>query len=867
MSHANRIAANRDPHHRPSAQTDSPRAIDSPDHTGMHGQWLALLQGLTRACALENRALDEVLREFCPRLCNVLQAQQVSFWCMDDSGTKLECLEHYSTTDPGLVSRPARTVADHPALFSALERGELIIAYRSQPDATAGTLWEIELADSPAAALVAVPVVRGGRLCGVMSVERESATTEWRSDECTFAQGVANTLSLRVEQDERTRIEQLLCMHCARTDWVYDQMPDLVLRIDRNLRFAFVNAAAARIVGRAPRELIGTNLGELSFAPNRLVDARRHVAEVLGEARPRRVNFTLNSPAGRRVFESVLLPELDTTGAGASVLLIASDVTDRIRDQRALAEREERFRVLAQLSSDYYWEQDAQLRFTVIEGRQPVESMPESTQLIGKRRWELPDDSVTEEEWAAHKAVLAARQPFRDFEIRRPDRHGESLWFSISGQPKFGRGGRFEGYRGVARNITLRKRAELSLQAATRAAQQANLAKSRYLAQMSHEIRTPMSAILGTLEILVDSALPASSREHASAAYESAEALLGVINDVLDLSKIEAGKLTLCEAPFQLRRLLQSVLTLFEARAIGKGVALTQSVEAHLTEHWIGDAGRLRQVLSNLVGNALRFTDHGRVAITVSGTHEPIGGSVTLRFAVTDTGVGIPTDNLARLFAPVVQVGNDTTRSNEGTGLGLAISKQLVDRMGGAIGVASEPGRGSTFWFDVRLVRSDAAQPTADHPPATQAQAIATLAGRTTLLVEDNAINRKIAAIMLRELGCEVTAVENGAQALEQVRPGRFDVVLMDWHMPVLGGIEATAMLRDIERNHGALGRQGDRLCIVALTANSLSGDRERALQSGFDEYIAKPFRKVALRDALLHVLRRAATPQDRSHG
>lgn len=259
-------------------------------------------------------------------------------------------------------------------------------------------------------------------------------------------------------------------------------------------------------------------------------------------------------------------------------------------------------------------------------------------------------------------------------------------------------------------------------------------------------------------------------------------------------------------------------------------------------------------MLSNLVGNARKFTDAGRVAIAVS---PPPGAarerSIPLRFAVSDTGIGVAADQHAHLFAPFAQMDCKPARAAEGTGLGLAISKQLVELMGGTIGATSKLGQGSTFWFELPLTPLSGELARADLPGAAQQKP--DLAGCNVLLVEDNTINRNIAVVILRDLGCEVLAVENGGRAVEVIERGRFAIVLMDWHMPVLGGIEATAIIRGVESVQGPLGRDGGRLKILALTANGLSSDRDHAKAMGFDEYLAKPYRKAVLREALVRTL------------
>ena len=374
---------------------------------------------------------------------------------------------------------------------------------------------------------------------------------------------------------------------------------------------------------------------------------------------------------------------------------------------------------------------------------------------------------------------------------------------------------------------------------AREAAEAASRAKSQFLANMSHEIRTPINGIVGMAELLDATRLDDRQRRYLKAVHRSAESLLELVNDVLDLSKVEAGRLELSNADFDLREAVEHAVELHRARAHAKGLALEAAVAVDLPRVLHGDATILRRVLMNLVGNAIKFTDRGTVR--VEATRVQSGDSLLVRFAVSDTGIGLGADQQARIFDAFTQADASHARKYGGSGLGLAICRELVELMDGRIGVMSEPGQGATFWFTARF---DPALAPVASSTAVPSPKLAPLAGHV-LLVEDNELNCEVARGMLEGLGLRVSIAANGMEAIHAVAKSRFDLVLMDCQMPELDGFEATRRMR------ACAAANTPRLPIVALTANAVRGDRERCLAAGMDGYLAKPFRTEDLHAAI----------------
>jgi signal transduction histidine kinase/ActR/RegA family two-component response regulator len=382
--------------------------------------------------------------------------------------------------------------------------------------------------------------------------------------------------------------------------------------------------------------------------------------------------------------------------------------------------------------------------------------------------------------------------------------------------------------------IAQREQTEAQLRIAKAEAEAANRGKGQFLANMSHELRTPLNGILGMSELLIRETT-GKQLKHAQTVRNAGMRLLRIISDILDLSRMEAGALRMSQSEFSPRTMTAEVVELLIDHATRKGLALTATDDANVPQRVVSDAGRIQQVLSNVLDNAIKFTTHGCVAIVVTARSDSASGAERsiVRWEVRDTGIGIPVDAQVRLFKPFSQLDESATRKFGGTGLGLAISRQLVEALGGTIGLTSAPNVGTTLWFEVPC---DAVAATQAPTHVSKAVPSQQRAGRV-LVVEDNPINRELAAEMLQAAGCTVMTANDGEQALARIAATPFDLVLMDWHMPIMDGVTATRRLRLIEQaQHRA------RLPVVALTASVLPGDREACEAAGMDGFVAKPF-------------------------
>ncbi|MBI2813616.1 MAG: PAS domain S-box protein [Opitutae bacterium] len=531
-------------------------------------------------------------------------------------------------------------------------------------------------------------------------------------------------------------------------------------------------------------------------------------------------------------------------GAITGFMGIAQDITARRQAEQALRDSEERFRTLAQLAPVGIYQADARGACLYVNERWSALAGLSAAEAAGEG-WSAalhPDDR--EKTYAEWKAFSQGDREFA-LEYRFRHRDGRVTWVAGGAVALRDAAGSITGFLGTVSDITARKELETSLALARDQALESSRLKSEFLANMSHEIRTPMNGIIGMTGLLLDTELTGAQREMGQTIGNSAEHLLAIIDDILDFSKIEAGKLRIEARPLVLETLLDEVRSLLTARAQRKDLALRFDLDARLPAPLLGDAGRIRQVLLNLIGNAIKFTVRGEIVVAVRWLSES-DQKVCFRVEVRDTGIGIPAAVQPRLFQPFTQADGSTTRRFGGTGLGLAISRQLVELMGGEIGLSSELHRGSCFWFSLALPRAGESVPATPGRTATDRSFALAQPEARLLVAEDNETNRLVARGILERLGFQLDFAGDGAEALQLLARHRYAAVLIDCQMPVMDGYTATRQIRA-----GAVPGLDRNITVIALTAYAMPSDRQKCLEAGMDDYLPKPLRPDQLLQAL----------------
>ena len=627
------------------------------------------------------------------------------------------------------------------------------------------------------------------------------------------------------------------------------------------------NRSAERLLGWSASELIGRESPAVFHDPVEVVARAAELSSVFGRPiAPGFECFVLSAReeggADERPWTYVRrdggrVPVLlsvtavrDAQGGLTGYLGVARDVTELRAAQRAVVEGEQRFRAVFEAAVDGIF---------VIDGHGMIQDVnPAAARCFGWAVAEMLGRNIAmimpDQEAAAHdghvRRYLAGGEPRvigkgREVEAKRRDGSRFPAELAVAAARIDGR----QVFIGMVRDITLRKRAEAAMREGRVAAEAANQAKSDFLANVSHEVRTPLNGIVGMTGLLLDSRLDAEQRDHAETVRSCADTLLQLINDLLDFAKIEAGRLEMEAIPFDPLVVAKETVALHADRATSKGVELRLVAGAGLPRDLVGDPGRLRQVLTNLIGNAVKFTERGEVSVELSAAHGADDGEVVLHGAVRDSGIGMDAATVERLFQPFTQADASTTRRFGGTGLGLSICRRLCGLMGGSISVESEPGRGSSFRFDVRCRVGGALPSVQPALPASAGQ----LAGRV-LIADDNMINQRVASALCVKLGLRADAVGDGREAVAASAAVAYDLILMDCQMPELDGYAATRAIREREAAQGTR-----RVPVVALTAHAMRGDRDQCLAAGMDDYLSKPIRLEELRSAASRWLPTAA--------
>lgn len=600
------------------------------------------------------------------------------------------------------------------------------------------------------------------------------------------------------------------------------------------------NGAYQRMLGCTPEEMSSVAIfDELTHPEDLGADRASYQRVVNGEIDRLHLDKRFVLRSGQTVWASVEISTLRASAGRAPkfILGVAVEITQRKRIEEELRASERQLRAFIEDAPVCVAMFDRDIRYIAASRRWTSDYGFGHSDLTGLLLYELIPGLP--EKWReSHRRGLAGEKQHLGEDIwLRAD--GSPQWVTSAVYPWLDPDGKVGGIIISADDVSQRKEAEEQLQKAKEAAENANQAKSLFLATMSHEIRTPLNGILGLTDLVLQTELAADQREHLELVRFSGESLLGIINDILDFSKIEAGKLEVEAIPFRLRESLRDTMKTCGIRAQTKGLSFSWEPSEEVPENLIGDAGRLRQIMLNLVGNAIKFTERGGITVRV-GAEPSIGRRAVLHFSVTDTGIGISPEMQGRIFEAFSQADGSMARRFGGTGLGLAICVRLAKMMGGRIWVESEPGKGSTFHFTADLAlpaAGESSEPAPDPRMLANSAAEAAIPPLHVLLVEDNAVNRTFARKLLEKRGHQVSLAVDGREAVKAVQGGSFDLILMDVQMPEMDGFEATAAIRKQE-----LGT-GNRTPIIALTAHALKEDRDRCISAGMDAYVTKPIR------------------------
>jgi PAS domain S-box-containing protein len=769
--------------------------------------FLSMVQDVT-----ERRAAEDALRRSDERLRRIAQAAQIGFFewnVMQD--TSYWSPEHYELFgyEPGSPITWERWLASvHPEdrdrvtqnAARLLERGRAEGEVRVQKDE-----YRIVRADGSVAWLesdVSLNMVGGEAIVrgSIRDItERKRTETALRESETRMQMALEVSRSFAFEWEPKT---------------------DRVLRSD----------SCGRVLGVSGDEL-RHDTGRRYFQRLHPGDGDRFV-RMLGELNPSADTYHTEYRVVRGDGTTVILEEsgrgfFDADGTLRRLVGVTTDVTERKEAEEALRQSRkdlDRAQEVAQIGS---WRLDTRRNvLSWSDEAHRIFGVPKGTTLSYETFLAIvhPDDrQYVDTRWNA--GLLG--EPY-DIEHRIVTR-GQVKWVREKGYLEFDAAGELQGGFGITQDITTRKNAEQALASAKAAAEAANEAKNQFLANMSHELRTPMNAILGMIDVALPKASDPTVQDCLQTAKGSADLLLTLLNDLLDSAKIDAGKVELESVPFSVPRMLDQITRVLSVRASEKGLCFYCRMPPETPVAVVGDRMRLQQVLLNLAGNAVKFTERGEVEIGLRALSQ--NGEACLEFAVRDTGIGIPPSGLKRLFRPFAQVDASTARRFGGTGLGLSISKSLVEMMGGRIWVESEVGKGSTFHVAVRLPLAKELPADFDVPAVLPAAACGPL---RVLLVEDNPANQKLATYILQDRGHLVEIAGDGQEALGLIEQNRYDVILMDVQMPGMNGLEATAAIRKREAG-------GGRMPIIAMTAHAMKDDRDRCLAAGMDGYLSKP--------------------------
>jgi PAS domain S-box-containing protein len=679
-----------------------------------------------------------------------------------------------------------------------------------------------------------VPLRLEGRTIGVICVKSHSDRNKYKRRHVELLDFISGQIALVIE---RKRNEEKIIDQTARLNAIFESSSHLIWSVNRRRGLTSFNQNYANAIFRKYQKY--PSIYEEGEAKEILVlsDSEFHASidkkykdAFNGEAQ----HFeACNTNQNGDVFwrETFLNPIFLPDGRIDEVSGISHDITEKKQWEFTIQESEEKFRNIFESFQDIYYRTDLMGNITMISPSGCELSGYTQEEIIGKH---ISDFFTTDKHQVNLIREVLKTGRVKNYETKVSIKGGEALQCISNIRLIYNNEGKPIGVDGVARDITYLKKASEDLRHAKEIAEKSLKVKENFLANMSHEIRTPMNGVIGMIDLLNDTPLLEEQRKYVQTIKKSSETLLNILNDILDLSKIEAGKMQLRLAPISIEQTIEKLHALFHQQAILKNIELLYSIDSNVPKAILADETRLLQILSNLTSNAIKFTEFGSVRIQVSlMSKQDLVNKI--RVNIIDTGIGIPEDKLNILFGYFNQVDNSSSKSYGGTGLGLAISKELSKLMNGEIGVQTQANVGSTFWFTFEANESKRLIETKAEPTALIALEKPIKDFPKILLVDDNAINLFVASEILRKAGCEIDTAGNGLDAIQKVKETPYRIVLMDIQMPQMDGIEATAEIRKLNLAVTPP--------IIAMTAYSMKEDKERFLVNGMDDYIAKPIK------------------------
>ena len=687
--------------------------------------------------------------------------------------------------------------------------------------------------------MLASPLSVGERIIGVLVVQDYHRPDAYAPGDLDVLHFISNQVALAIE---RKRNEEQIQRQNARLNAIFESGSHLMWTVDGRGRLASFNRNYGAYFLRrngAPAtrglDLRVADLARMDDEPRSTFTQYYQLAET---GQPQRFEVRLRDLRGRDLWIEVHLnPIYLGDGSFEEISAIAHDITEQKRAQLALEAQEEKFRSIFESFQDVYYRTDEAGLLTIVSPSVRDVLGYEPHEVLGRPVQDFYYEATTTDRLAS---LVEHTGGLRNFETAMRHRAGHPVSVlinarrAVQGAP---------GSEGIARDVTELHQMQDDLRLAKNTAEAALEAKTQFLANMSHELRTPMNGIIGMIDLLNQTVNTDEQREYVDTLRKSSDALLTILNDILDLSKIQAGKMRLQEGALELKAVLERIRSLFLYRAEQKRLVFTYHITPHTPRFIVTDEVRLLQILSNLVANALKFTNEGTVSVVVSSVATD-GDYHTVRFAVQDSGIGISSDDASRLFTNFTQLDTTSSKTYGGTGLGLAISRQLSELLGGEIGVFSDTGQGSVFWFTIRCRQAQFE----DLPvllPAAEGPVQAFLTPPHILLVDDNPINQKVGQRLLHKLGCVVDVATDGPDAIARATAlgANYDLIFMDIQMPDMDGITATRKIRE---------RLGTGCPpVVAMTAYSMQEDASRFMRQGMDDYVGKPVKTQRLHEVL----------------